>query len=266
MGGRLEGKVALISGGGTGIGAATAALFRDEGAEVIVMGRRREPLEEVAAATGSLVHVGDAGVKADARAAVDLARERFGGLDILVPNAGAPMRGGAGDLSDAEWAASIHANLATVFVLCREALPSIIERRGNIVIVSSLAGIVAPPTLVGYITTKHALTGFTKSMARDYGPVGVRVNSVNPGWVRTAMGDEAMDGISAMSGITRDEAYRLVTKNVPLRRPAEPEEIASICLFLASEESSIITGAIVMADAGASVVDIAMIDVGPTGG
>ncbi len=164
------------------------------------------------------------------------------------------------------WHASIHANLATVYVLCREALPSIIERRGNIVIVSSLAGVVAPPTLVGYITCKHALTGFTKSMARDYGPLGVRVNSVNPGWVRTAMGDEAMDGIGAMQGITRDDAYRLVTKNSPLRRPAEPEEIASICLFLASSESSIITGAIVMADAGASVVDVAMIDVGPTGG
>lgn len=263
---QLAGKVALVSGGGTGIGAATAARFRAEGAEVVVMGRRREPLDEVAAATGAVAFVGDAGVTADARGAVAFAVERFGGLDILVPNAGAPMRGGAADLDDDAWHAAIHANLATVYVLCREALPSIIDRRGNIVIVSSLAGIVAPPTLVGYITTKHALTGFTKSMARDYGPLGVRVNSVNPGWVRTAMGDEAMDGISAMSGITRDEAYRLVTKNVPLRRPAEPEEIASICLFLASAESSIITGAVIMADAGASVVDIAMIDVGPTGG
>lgn len=230
------------------------------------MGRRREPLEEVAAATGAVVFVGDAGVAADARGAVALACERFGGLDVLVPNAGAPMRGGVADLTDEEWAASIHANLSTVTVLCREALPSIIERRGSIVVVSSLAGIVAPPTLAGYITTKHALTGLTKSMARDYGPLGVRVNSVNPGWVRTAMGDEAMDGISAMSGITRDEAYQLVTKNVPLRRPAEADEIASICLFLASDEASIVTGAVIMADAGASVIDVAMIDVGPTGG
>lgn len=266
MAGRLAGKVALISGGGTGIGAATAARFRREGAEVVVMGRRREPLEEIAAATGAALFVGDAGLTADARGAVAFTNERFGGLDVLVPNAGAPLRGGVADLSDDEWHASIHANLATVYVLCREALPSILARRGNIVIVSSLAGVVAPPTLAGYITTKHALTGLTRSMAGDYGPQGVRVNSVNPGWVRTAMGDEAMDGISAMTGISREEAYRLVTKNVPLRRPAEPEEIADICLFLASDEASIVTGAVVMADAGASNVDVAMIDLGPTGG
>ena len=230
------------------------------------MGRRREPLEAVAAATGSRVFVGDAGVTADAKGAVAYAIDQFGGLDVLVPNAGATHRGGVGDLTDDDWQASIHANLGTVYVLCREALPSLLERKGNIVIVSSLAGCFAPPTLAGYITTKHALTGLTRSMARDYGPRGVRVNSVNPGWVRTAMGDESMDGIGEMLGIDRDAAYALATKNVPLRRPAESEEIASICLFLASAESSIITGAVIMADGGAHVVDLPTIDLGPTGG
>lgn len=263
---QLEGKVALITGGGTGIGAATAARFRAEGAEVVVMGRRREPLEEVAAATGSIAFVGDAAVTADASGAVALAIERFGGLDILVPNAGSTLRGGVGDLSDDDWASAIHANLTTAYVLCREALPAIIERKGTIVIVSSLAGCFAPPTLASYATTKHALTGLTRSMARDYGPLGVRVNSVNPGWVRTAMGDEAMEGIGHMTGLDLESAYALVTKNVPIRRPGEPEEVASICLFLASKESALITGAVIMADGGAHVVDLPTIDLGPSGG
>ena len=263
---KLKNKVAIISGGGTGIGAATAALFRKEGAQVVIMGRRREPLDEVAKATGSIAFVGDAGVTEDARGAVALANEKFGGVDILVPNAGSTLRGGVADLSNDDWLGALHANLGTAYTLCREGLPSVIDRKGTVVVVSSLAGHFAPPTLASYSTAKHALTGLTKSMARDYGPLGVRVNCVSPGWVRTPMADEAMEGIGHMMGTDREGAYRVATKNVPIRRPGTSEEIANIILFLACEDSAVITGAIIMADGGAHVVDLPTIDLGPSGG
>lgn len=253
---QLEGKVALVSGGGTGIGAAIADRFRREGAQVVITGRRREPLEAVAVATGASIFVGDAGVAADAAAAVRHAVEEFGGLDIVVANAGGHGLGSILDTDDEAWALAVHSNLTTAFVLSREAMPSLIERRGSIVIVSSLAGVFAGPRVVGYTTTKHALVGLTRSLARDYGPHGVRTNVVCPGWVKTPMADEQMDVLVERDGITREEAYLEATSEVPLRRPAEVGEIASVCLFLASSESSIVNGAVLLADGGAHVVDL----------
>ena len=253
---RLKGKVAIITGGGTGIGAAVARRFAAEGARVVVMGRRRELLEPIAEEIGGLAVGGDAAVAEEARRAVDAAVERFGGLDIAVANAGGHGIGSTLQTDDAEWAQSLHSNLTTAFVLAREALPHLIERKGSIVIVSSIAGHFAGPGVAGYTTTKHALIGLARSIARDYGPRGVRANVVSPGWVRTPMADEQMDVIRQRSGLSLDEAYTLVTSEVPLRRPATPEEIASICLFLASDESSIMTGAVLIADGGAHVVDL----------
>ena len=253
---KLEGKVALVSGGGTGIGAAVAERFRAEGAQVVVMGRRREPLEQVAAATGATVFCGDAGKTEDAAAAVRAAVEAHGGLDIVVPNAGGHGIGAALDTDDEGWAEALHSNLTTAFVLAREALPQLIARKGSIVIISSLAGVFAGPRVVGYTTTKHALVGLTRSLARDYGPSGVRVNTICPGWVVTAMADEQMDALASRDGTTREEAYRLVTCEVPLRRPATAPEIASICTFLASDDAAIVTGAVILADGGAHVVDL----------
>lgn len=253
---QLEGKVALVSGGGTGIGAAIADRFRREGAQVVITGRRREPLEAVAAATGASIFVGDAGVAKDAAAAVRSAVEEFGGLDIVVANAGGHGLGSLLDTDDESWALAVHSNLTTAFVLSREAMPSLIERRGSIVIVSSLAGVFAGPRVVGYTTTKHALVGLTRSLARDYGPQGVRTNVVCPGWVKTPMADEQMDVIVGRDGVTREEAYLEATSEVPLRRPAEASEIASVCLFLASSESSIVNGAVLLADGGAHIVDL----------
>jgi NAD(P)-dependent dehydrogenase (short-subunit alcohol dehydrogenase family) len=254
---RLSGKVALITGGGTGIGAATTALFRGEGADVVVMGRRRDPLDRVAAATGAVPFAGDAADSEDTGAAVQTAVDRFGGLDVLVANAGGGGGGAALETDDGRWAEGIRLNLSTAFVSAREALPALLERGGGaIVLVSSLAGLFAGPGMVGYVTAKHALIGLTRSLARDYGPRGVRVNTVCPGWVRTPIGDEQMDILAGRKDLSRDEAYALSTSHLPLRRPGEPEEIASIILFLASEDSSIMTGAVLVADGGASAVDL----------
>lgn len=252
----LEGKVALVSGGGTGIGAAVAERFRTEGAEVVVFGRREAPLQEVAKRTGAHVFAGDAGVAADAAAAVAFARERFGALDVLVPNAGGHGLGAATETGDDDWQLALHSNLTTAFTLCREAMPALVETRGTIVVISSLAGLFAGPNVAGYTTTKHALIGLTRSLARDYGVYGVRANAICPGWVATPMADEQMDHLGELHGVDRQGAYALATRDVPLQRPATPDDIASIAYFLATPESAIVTGAVIVADGGAHVVDL----------
>lgn len=254
--GGVKGKTVLVTGGGTGIGAAVAERFIDEGAGALVMGRRPGPLEEVATRTGAVAVTGDCAEAADVRRAVARAEEAFGGLDVLVASAGGHGFASALDTDDAEWEASLRANLSTAFVAAREALPALMERGGSIVVIGSLASQFAGPDVAGYTASKHALIGLTRSLARDYGPHGVRVNVVCPGWVRTPMADEQMDELAEKDGITREEAYTLATSEVPLRRPAAPAEVAGICRFLASDDASVITGAVLMADGGASTVDL----------
>ncbi|WP_308163970.1 SDR family NAD(P)-dependent oxidoreductase [Nonomuraea sediminis] len=205
---------------------------------------------------GVAVFAADMADTEQARAAVTACLERFGRLDIVVANAGGHGGEAVADTGDESWQEALHANLNTCFVTCREALPSLIDARGSIVIVSSIAGLAAGPAVSGYVTTKHALIGLTRSIARDYGPAGVRANCLCPGWVVTPMADDQMDLLVDRDGITREDAYRLVTKDVPLRRPATPEEIAAICLFLASDESAIMTGSVLVADGGATAVDL----------
>ena len=224
---RFANTVALITGGGTGIGAAVTRRFHAEGGRALVMGRRKEPLDLVAAQTGAVAVVGDAADPADVRRAIRLATDSFGGLDILVANAGGHGFGTVATTDDATWAQATRSNLDTAFVATREALASLRERRGNIVVVSSLAGLFAGPEAAGYVTMKHALIGLTKSLARDFGPFGVRANAVCPGWVRTDMADGEMAVLMERHRLPSiDAAYELATRNVPLRRPAEPDEIA----------------------------------------
>lgn len=254
---RLDGTVALVTGGGTGIGAATAARLRAEGADVVVTGRRLGPLETVAAETGAVAVAADAANALEMAGAVRVAVERFGGLDVLVANAGGGGGGDALATDDEAWEEGLRASLTTAFVAAREALPALVERGGgSIVIVSSLAGLAAGPSMAGYVTAKHGLIGLTRSLARDYGLQGVRVNAVCPGWVRTPVGDEQMDILAARRGISRQEAYALTSAHVPLRRPAEAHEIASVIAFLASSDSSFVTGSVLVADGGASAVDV----------
>ncbi|NRQ31141.1 SDR family oxidoreductase [Nonomuraea sp. NN258] len=254
---RLKGKVALITGGGTGIGAATARRFVAEGASVLLTGRRAGPLEEVAAGLGpaAAVVAADMADGAQARHAVETCVERFGSLDVVIANAGGHGGGAVAETDDESWRLSLDANLNTCFVTCRETLPALVDSGGSIVVVSSIAGLAAGPAVSGYVTTKHALVGLTRSIARDYGP-RVRANCLCPGWVRTPMADEQMEALMERDGITVEEAYARVTQDVPLRRPGTAAEIAGICLFLASDESSLMTGAVVVADGGATAVDL----------
>lgn len=260
----FTGKVAFVTGAGTGIGAAVARRFVEAGGRVALMGRRRELLERVAEPLDGFVVAGDAADAAAIRGAVRRIRDRFGGIDVLVANAGGHGVGNLLETDDASWAQATRMNLDTAFVCARESMPSLLERSGCCVIVSSLAGHFAGPDVVGYVTMKHALIGLTRSIARDYGRYGVRANAVCPGWVRTEMADEQMRALVEKLHL-RDvaEAYRLVTTHVPLGCPADPEDVADAVLFLASRRARMITGTTLMVDGGASAVDLPTIAFAP---
>src|SRR6185437_14093074 len=175
----------------------------------------------------------------DCRGAVNLT----GPLDILGHSASSGGGSGSRDVLDV--------NIGGAENLLEHAEPGLIERRGSIVTVGSTAAVVA-----GYNTAKAALVMWTRSQAVRLGPHGVRANAVCPGWVRTPMADTSMSRI----GGEVDETYERVTRFAPLRRPAEPDEIAAVICFLASPEASYVTGAVVMADGGSTAVDVLMVE------
>jgi meso-butanediol dehydrogenase/(S,S)-butanediol dehydrogenase/diacetyl reductase len=250
---------AVITGGGTGIGLAIAGRLVDDGMNVVLVGRTATALDDAAAALGdaALAVVADAADGGSMGRVAQLARERFGGIDHLVANAGGHGFSAVGRTDDAEWAASINANLTTAFVSVRECLPDLTAARGSILIVSSIAGLAAGPDTAGYTTAKHALLGLTRSIARDYGAVGVRANVLCPGWTMTPMADGEMQQFAQAAGhASIGDAYADVTRNVPLRRPAHVDEIAAVARFLLSSEASYVTGAVIVADGGAGAVDL----------
>ncbi len=255
---RLENKVALITGGGTGIGAATARLFVREGAKVVVTGRRPEPIEAVAAEVDGVAVAGDTSDPTHAAEAVAAAVAAFGGLDILVACAGiGGAAGSVGDMDDGNWRRTLDANLTGPMVMTRAALPAMLERGGgSVVLVSSTNALSASPGSVAYDSSKAGLNALARGIAVDHGPQGIRANALCPGWVITPMADASMDGMGATHGVGRDEAYDLATANVPVRRPGTAEEMANCCLFLASDESSIVNGATLVADGGAMAVEL----------
>lgn len=254
---RFDNKVAIVTGGGTGIGAAVARRIAAEGGKVALVGRRPEPLQAVAEEVGAAVFAADAADTQSMKAAVTATAEKFGGIDILIANAGGHGVGPTVSMSDETWELAVRLNLNTAFVSARESLPHLIRSKGNIVVLSSIAGLFAGPDAVGYVTMKHGCIGLAKSLARDYGRLGVRTNTVCPGWVTTAMADEQMEMLVEKHKLASiAEAYALVTKDVPLGRPASAEDVANAVCFLASGEAAMINGAILTVDGGAGTVDL----------
>jgi meso-butanediol dehydrogenase / (S,S)-butanediol dehydrogenase / diacetyl reductase len=260
---RLSGKVVLVTGGGTGIGAATARRFAAEGARLVLLGPEAEPLEAVAAETDGVAVVGDAAEAEDAEAAVRAASERFGGLDGLVACAGAGDGGSLVEMEPERWARSMHANLDTAVASARAVVPALLERGGgSIVLISSVGGLSAARGIASYSTAKSALLGLMRSLAVDFGPQGVRVNAVCPGWVLTPMSEPLIQRWADEQGISFDDALERINAVVPLRRLAQPDEIASVCLFLVSDEASFVTGSVVVADGGQMAVNVGTVALG----
>jgi len=249
-------RTIVITGAGTGIGAACARQLAAQGNNIVLVGRRREPLEQVAADTGGLVLAGDAADPVIWEGFIARIKQRFGGIDALIASAGGHGLGSVTEISQSDWASAMRGNLESAFQTARACLPLLIERKGSIVLLGSIAGLFAGGGVCGYTTAKHALIGLNRSLARDYGDKGVRVNCVCPGWVRTPMADEEMQPLMQHYGESLDDAYARVTQDVPLKRPATAEEIANVCRFLISPDASIVTGAVIVADGGSTIVDV----------
>jgi meso-butanediol dehydrogenase/(S,S)-butanediol dehydrogenase/diacetyl reductase len=254
---RFDGRVAIVTGASSGIGEATARQLAAEGARVVVTGRRRDAVERVALETSGVPVVADAADTAHATTAVGEAIRVFGGVDVVVSNAAIGDGRAVADVDDEGWARTIESNVGDAMRISRAAIPSMLERGGgSIVFVSSVLGLFASTESAAYGTSKTALIGLARSIAVDYGPRGVRANVVCPAWVSTPMGDRAMRALASSRGGSLEDAYREATRHVPLRRAASPEEIALCIAFLASDDASIVTGAVLPADGGQTAVDL----------
>ena len=250
---RLDGRVALVTGGGTGIGAACAQVFAAAGAQVIVAGRRPEPIAAVAAETGGTAIMCDVTDPAAVNAIVDGVIAAHGRLDVLVANAGGP--GPIAEVADVDmdaWRACLEVNLfGAMHCLAAAARVMRAQRSGSIIAMSSLMGVQGYPMRSAYVASKFALAGVTQTLARELGPHGVRVNALLPGAVSGENMDRILARRAAAEGRPAAEiAQENYTDVAALRRWVAPEEVARAALFLASDLSSAITGDLMRVDCG----------------
>lgn len=254
--GELAGQVALVVGGGSGIGSSTAALLRERGAEIVILGPDGPQVLAVAEGLNGLGISGDAADVEVCQAAVMAATDRWGRLDHLVSCAGIGTFGAVSDLDERDWQATMRANVETALAAARACLPAMIAAGGGtITLVASLAGLIAVPASAAYVASKHALIGLARSLAVDYGAHGVRCNAVCPGLVETPMGDHVMDTLGGAHGLSREEAYRRVARSAPLRTHAQPRDIAEVITFLISPRARVVTGQVIVADCGVMAAD-----------
>lgn len=248
---RLEGKVALITGGTSGIGSATAIRFAGEGAAVAITGRNLERgeqvVQDVVADGGEALFIrSDVRRSEDCRHAVDQTLERFGKIDVLFNNAGVFHPKSVPDCTEEEWDETIDSSLKGAFLMSKFVLPSMIERgSGSIIHTSSGWGILGGDKAAAYCAAKGGLIVMAKAMAIDHGPDGIRVNCVCPGDVLTPM----LPDDAAKRGMLWDD-YAVGAADRPLGRIGTAEDIANAVLFLASDESSFVTGEALVVDGG----------------
>jgi NAD(P)-dependent dehydrogenase (short-subunit alcohol dehydrogenase family) len=244
---RLRDKIALVTGAASGIGAATSRRFAREGATVAINDARPEGLEAVAgdiraAGAEALLLPGDVTKKADCERLVQDVTRTFGRLDILINNAGVNRDAMAAKMTEEQWDAVLAVNLKGTFLCAQAALPGMRERAWGRVVNTSSVGALGNIGQANYAASKAGVIGLTKTLALEYAKYGVTVNAIAPGPVMTAM----------LAGVPDAIRERIIAQ-VPVGRIASPDEIASVHVFLASDEAAFITGQVIFADGGMSV-------------
>lgn len=238
---RFEGKVAVITGGGSGIGAATARLFAREGAALVLADIDTEAGARVAAEVGGVSVAADVAKRADVEGVIAAAVAAHGRIDILFNNAGIGCFGRTPDLEPETWERVIAIDLHAVFYACRAAIPHMTGPGANIVNTASISGLAGDYGYTAYNAAKAAVINYTRSLAIDHARDGIRVNALCPGLIATPL----TAGAGALPGL--EPAWH---RTIPMGRPGTPEEMAAVVAFLASDAASYVTGTIMTADGG----------------
>ena len=248
---RLKDKTAFITGGSTGIGLATAALFHAEGASVAITGRTPETLERAAAEIGPrcLAIQADQSSIADTKRALASTTERFGMVDVLMVNAGIVRQRSLNAVDESHYDELMNVNLKGVYFTVQRALPHLADTGASIILVTSTINKVGVPGFSVYSATKAAVRSLARSFAAELAPMGHRVNALSPGFVKTPIFDKA-----GVPEADQAEMEQYVTRMIALKRAGKPGEIARAALFLASADSSYVTGTELVAGGGLSEV------------
>jgi NAD(P)-dependent dehydrogenase (short-subunit alcohol dehydrogenase family) len=251
---RLKDKVALITGAGSGIGRATAILFAEEGAKVVVVDVNEEGANEtvrlIKANGGEAVAVkADVTKESDVERMVKISVEKYGKIDVLFNNAGVSLIGRLIDTTEKEWNRTIDINLKGIFLCSKHVVPQMMKQGGGSIInAGSEAGIIGHANYTVYCASKGGVIQLTRAMAVELAPYNIRVNCTCPGWILTPMAEWEFPKF--FLGKSREEAIQLISKSVPLGRIGKPEDVARAVLFFASDESSYVTGAALRIDGG----------------
>lgn len=245
MGQKLQDKVAIVTGSTSGMGRATAKLFAEEGAKVVVVGRNEERakavVDDIKAEGGEAIYViADSSKSESCQVIVDATLEAYGTVDILMNNAGMLSMSPLAEVSQEEWEKVFEVNVNSALYLTQIVAP-IMKAKGKGVIVNtaSVASFAAHHGFAAYISSKHAMAGLSKSMAWELGPE-IRVNAIAPGLIHTAM-------VDSIGGV---DALQFMIDACPMKRAGKPEDIATVALFLASDDSSFIDGQVIKVDGG----------------
>jgi NAD(P)-dependent dehydrogenase (short-subunit alcohol dehydrogenase family) len=256
---RLQGKVALITGGGTGIGAAAAEAFINEGARVCITGRRGEELEKFARRFSDsqiAICTADVSKADDIRRMVETAAAFGGKLNVIVNNAAMGIPKTVVDTDPDIWQKVLDTNLTGPFLAMKYAIPHMLRAGGGSIInVASVGAIRGLPFAAAYCATKAGLLGLSRQVAVDYGPQKIRSNVVLPGAFRSEMFDRRLEETADAAGVSIEERLKTMAAPSPLKRIAFPSEIAGLFVYLASDESAYTTAAEFVCDAGVSALD-----------